>query len=92
MTVSGFILLLVAAIVGITVGAHFAEGFTPPGLQRTFAVGVIAAAIVFPAAKFGEWCGWIRGRLDLTGDGARGADGEPRRAARPDGVDGGSRS
>jgi uncharacterized membrane protein YfcA len=66
MTVQGFMFLLIAAIVGITVGAHFAEKWTPPGFQRTVTVAVIAAAILFPAARFAERLGWIRGRLDLT--------------------------
>jgi hypothetical protein len=68
MTVAGFILLLVAAIVGITLGAHVAEGFAAPGLERTFAVALITAAVLFPAAKLAGWLGWIRGGLNMGND------------------------
>jgi hypothetical protein len=70
MTVAGFILLLVAAIVGLTVGAHFAESFAPAGIERTFAVAIITAAVLFPAARLAGWLGWIRGGLNTGADDA----------------------
>jgi len=74
MTVPGFLLLLAAAVLGLTVGAHFAEGFAPPGLQRTFAVGLVTAAVLFPAARLGGWLGWIRGGLNMGADDKNGQD------------------
>jgi hypothetical protein len=84
MTVPGFIFLLIAAVAGITVGAHFAESWAAPGLERTFAVALITAAIMFPAAKLAEWFGWIRGGLNMGGAG----EGDRRRdeAARAEAV------
>jgi hypothetical protein len=65
MTVRAFILLMIVTILAIGVGDHFAERFTSPGIERTFAVFVIAGAIVAPVAWLLGRIGWIRGRLEL---------------------------
>lgn len=67
MSVTGFIFMLGVTILGITVGAYFAEAWTAPGLQRTLTVGLVAAAFVFPAAKLAAWFGWIRGGFAIGG-------------------------
>lgn len=65
MTVRAFILLMIVTVVAIAVGDHFAEGFTAPGMARTFAVFVIAGAIVAPVAWVLGRIGWIKGRFEL---------------------------
>jgi hypothetical protein len=55
-----FLFLLLVTVGAIWVGDTLAEGFSPPGLQRTFAVLVIAAAIVAPVAWLLERLGFIR--------------------------------
>ncbi len=64
MSRNGFILLMIATVAGIFIGAAIAERYTDPGLGRTLLVGVIAAAIVFPVSWLAERFGWIRGTFD----------------------------
>jgi len=65
MTVRAFIALLLITVVAVGIGDHIATRFSAPGLERTFAVLVITAAIVAPFAWLLEKVGWIRGRLEL---------------------------
>ena len=68
MTVRGFIALLCVTVFGIWLGDRIADDFAAPGLERTFAVLVIAALAVAPAAWLLEKLGWIRpGAVDLLG-------------------------
>lgn len=66
MTVRAFIVLLIVTVFAIWVGDSVAQDFAAPGLERTFSVLVVAAAIVAPVAWLLEKLGWIRGRLDLA--------------------------
>jgi hypothetical protein len=65
MTLRAFLVLFVVTVFAIAVGDHFAQGFAPPGFQRTFSVLVIAALIVGPVAWLLGRIGWIQGRLEL---------------------------
>ena len=65
MTVRAFIVLLVVTVIAIWVGDRYAVEFTAPGMERSFAVLVIAAAIVAPAAWLLGRIGWIKGRFEL---------------------------
>jgi hypothetical protein len=65
MTVRAFIVLLVVTVIAIAIGDHFAQGFAPPGLERTVSVLAIAAAIVAPVAWLLGRLGWISGRLEF---------------------------
>ncbi len=76
MTVRGFVFLLIVTVAAVGIGALVAEGFTNRGLERTLAVAVITAAIVFPAAYWAEKRGWISGALDLNR--RKDSDGDPR--------------
>jgi hypothetical protein len=68
MTVRAFVVLLLVTVFAIWVGDSFAADFAAPGLERTFAVLVVAAFIVAPAAWLLEKLGWIRkGAVDLLG-------------------------
>lgn len=75
MTRNAFVLLLVLTVGAIAVGARIAEHYAAPGLGRTLIVAAFTALVVFPAAKFAERRGWIRGGLDLSKMGrGRGGD------------------
>jgi hypothetical protein len=55
-----FIVLLLITVFAIWVGDTVAQDFAAPGLERTFAVLVVAAAIVAPCAWLFGKLGWIR--------------------------------
>jgi uncharacterized membrane protein YfcA len=65
MTSRAFVVLMFVTVLGIWFGDRIADDFAAPGLERTFSVFVIAAAIVAPVAWGLERIGWIRGRLEL---------------------------
>jgi hypothetical protein len=61
-----FVLLLAVTAGAIWIGDTFASDFAAPGMQRTFAVLAIAAAIVAPVAWGLERFGYIRrGNVEL---------------------------
>jgi hypothetical protein len=64
MSRNGFILMMIATVVAIAIGAMIAERYTGPGWSRTLMVGGIAAVIVFPIAMLAERLGWIKGKFD----------------------------
>lgn len=68
---NGFVLLLLLTVAAIGVGAALAERYAEPGLGRTLVVAIFAALVMFPAAKFAERRGWIKGELDFTKLGSR---------------------
>ncbi|HRA79466.1 MAG TPA: hypothetical protein PK956_11715 [Burkholderiaceae bacterium] len=72
MTRNGFVVLLLLTVAAIGVGAQIAERYADPGLGRTLIVAVFTALVVFPAARFAERRGWIRGELDFSKLGRRG--------------------
>jgi len=72
MTRNGFVFLLLLTIGAIALGAQVAERFAEPGLGRTLIVASFTALVVFPAARFAERRGWIRGGLDFSKTGGRG--------------------
>ena len=65
MTLRAFLVLMVVTMFAIGVGDHYAQGFAAPGMERTFAVLVIAALIVAPAAWLLGRVGWIKGRFEV---------------------------
>ena len=66
MTRNGFIVLMLATVVAIFIGAAIAERYTDEGFGRTLMVGGIAAAIVFPISWLAEKFGLIKGKFDPT--------------------------
>ena len=67
MTVRAFIILLGVTVLAIWLGDRIAQDFSAPGLERTFTVLVIAAAVVAPAAWLLGRIGWINsGRIEFT--------------------------
>ena len=71
MTRNGFIFLLLLTVAAIGVGAQIGERYADPGLARTLVVAIFTALVVFPAARFAERRGWIRGELDFSKPGRR---------------------
>ncbi|MFM1989715.1 MAG: hypothetical protein RJA99_2672 [Pseudomonadota bacterium] len=68
MTARAFVVLLLVTVFAIWVGDSVAREYAAPGLERTFAVLVVAAFIVAPAAWLLEKLGWIRkGAVDFAG-------------------------
>ena len=74
MTVRAFIVLLGVTVIAIAIGDHFAERYTAPGLERSFGVLTVAAAIVAPVAWLLGKIGWISGRYE---PGSRKSDDRP---------------
>ena len=61
-----FIFLLLVTAGAIWIGDVLARQYAAPGMERTFAVLLVAAAIVGPAAWLLERLGYIRkGRVEL---------------------------
>jgi hypothetical protein len=61
-----FVLLLLVTAGAIWIGDVVADDFAAPGMERTFAVLVVAAAIVAPVAWLLERFGYIRrGNVEL---------------------------
>ena len=77
MTQRGFLFLFAVAIVVSLVGGKLIEPYTAPGIERTIWFGVILAAALYPAGRFAERRGWVRGKVDLTRVGRRRDDAPP---------------
>ena len=65
MTLKGFLFLLGITISTVMVAGLIAEAYAQPGLQRTLFVAGITALVVFPAGKFAERRGWVKGNVQL---------------------------
>jgi hypothetical protein len=60
-------------VAAIGVAARIAELYTSPGMERTIAVAIMTALALWPAAKFAERRGWVKGELQLGRPRAAGA-------------------
>jgi hypothetical protein len=65
MTAKGFMFLMVVTVLAVMLGGWISEKYTTPGLERTIWLAVIAGAIVFPAARWAESRGWIKGKVEV---------------------------
>lgn len=65
MTSRTFIFLLIVTVVAVTIGEKIASTYVPRGIERTIAVAVITALIVFPVARLAEKRGWIKGAFNF---------------------------
>ncbi len=61
MTLKAFLFLLVVTIVAVTGAALIAEMLLPPGFERGIVIAVLSGLVVFPAARWAEYRGWIQG-------------------------------
>jgi len=57
----GFAILLLIAVAASVACGLIVERYTAPGIERTFWFAVGLAAIIFPAGKFAERRGWVKG-------------------------------
>ena len=61
MTLKAFVFLLVVTIVAVVASARIAEALVPPGFERGIIIAVLSGLVVFPAARWAEYRGWIKG-------------------------------
>ena len=61
MTLKAFLFLLVVTIVAVVGAAMIAEALVAPGFERGILIAVISGLVVFPAARWAEYRGWIKG-------------------------------
>jgi hypothetical protein len=61
----GFAFLLVVTVLAVMLTATIAEQMTEPGLWRTVIVALGTGLIIFPAARWAESRGWIKGKVQL---------------------------
>jgi len=76
-TLKAFIFLLVVTIVAVVGAAMIAEALVAPGFERGILIAVISGLVVFPAARWAEYRGWIKG--DWSPGGVRREEQEARR-------------
>jgi len=60
-SLKAFIFLLVVTIVAVMGAAHISEMLVEPGFERGIIIAVLAGLVVFPAARWAEYRGWIKG-------------------------------
>ncbi len=77
MTLKAFLFLLVVTIVAVVGAAMIAEALVAPGFERGILIAVISGLVVFPAARWAEYRGWIKG--DWSPGGVRREEQEARR-------------
>lgn len=65
MTSRGFVFLLVVTVAAVVVAGLIAERYTQPGFERTVWVAILTGLVVFPASRWAEKRGWIKGNLQL---------------------------
>ena len=67
MTLKAFLFLLVVTIVAVVGAAMIAEALVGPGFERGILIAVLAGLVVFPAARWAEYRGWIKGEWSPGG-------------------------
>ena len=77
MSLKAFLFLLVVTIVAVVGAAMIAEALVAPGFERGILIAVLAGLVVFPAARWAEYRGWIKG--DWSPNGALRKEQEARR-------------
>ena len=82
MTLKAFLFLLVVTIVAVTGAALVAEMLLPPGFERGIVIAVLSGLVVFPAARWAEYRGWIKGAWSPGGDLRRERDARKEEEAR----------
>jgi hypothetical protein len=73
-TLKAFLFLLFVTIVAVTGGALIAEMLLPPGFERGIVIAVLSGLVVFPAARWAEYRGWIQGAWSPGGEARRQRD------------------
>jgi hypothetical protein len=67
-TLKAFLFLFVVTIVAVVASATIAERLVDPGFERGIVIAVLSSLVVFPAARWAEYRGWIKGAWSPGGD------------------------
>jgi hypothetical protein len=67
-TLKAFLFLFVVTMVAVVGAALIAEILVAPGFERGIVIAVLAGLVVFPAARWAEYRGWIKGAWSPGGD------------------------
>ncbi len=68
MTLKAFLFLFVVTLVAVVGAALIAEMLVGPGFERGIIIAVLAGLVVFPAARWAEYRGWIKGAWSPGGE------------------------
>ncbi|NLD55802.1 MAG: hypothetical protein GX652_14205 [Burkholderiaceae bacterium] len=82
MTLKAFLFLFVVTIVAVVASATIAEKFVDPGFERGIVIAVLSSLVVFPAARWAEYRGWIKGDWSPGGQLRKAQDERRAREAR----------
>jgi hypothetical protein len=80
-TLKAFLFLFVVTIVAVVASAFIAERLVGPGLERGVIIAVLAGLVVFPAARWAEYRGWIKGTWSPGGELRKAQDARKAREA-----------
>jgi hypothetical protein len=67
-TLKAFLFLFVVTLAAVVAGAFIAERLVAPGLMRGALIAILAGLVVFPAARWAEYRGWIKGDWSPGGE------------------------
>jgi hypothetical protein len=67
-TLKAFLFLFVVTIAAVVASATIAERLVDPGFERGIVIAVLSALVVFPAARWAEYRGWIKGAWSPGGE------------------------
>lgn len=82
MTLKAFLFLFVVTLVAVVVSALIAEQLVGPGFERGVIIAVLSGLVVFPAARWAEHRGWIKGEWSPGGELRKQQDARKEREAR----------
>ena len=74
MTLKAFFFLFAVTVVAVVCSAFIAERLLAPGFERGIVIAVLSGLVVFPAARWAEYRGWIKGTWSPGGDMRKAAD------------------
>ncbi len=82
MTLKAFLFLFAVTIVAVVASAFIAERLFNPGLERGVVIAILSGLVVFPAARWAEYRGWMKGEWSPGGELRKAQDERKERQAR----------
>jgi hypothetical protein len=67
-TLKAFLFLFAVTMVAVVGSALIAEMLVGPGFERGIIIAVLSGLVVFPAARWAEYRGWIKGAWSPGGE------------------------
>jgi len=67
-TLKAFLFLFAVTMVAVVGAALIAEMLVGPGFERGIIIAVLSGLVVFPAARWAEYRGWIKGAWSPGGE------------------------